>query len=262
MLHTVEHYRDADHALLTVACRPTRVSETAEVEQAHSLVLPRRGCFVRETGRDRTVVDVTLAYFTSSGEEQVVSHPRGGDECTVVVLGVRAARHLFGDDGTLPRTVRVGDGADAAHRMLLRAAARETCSVEERLVRLVGDLASAARDHRRARPASAARHRRLADDARALLSTATRHHATLVDLAATLECSPHHLSRVFSTHVGMSVTAYRVTLRLRSALDLLAAGATPAQAAAAAGFADQAHLTRTARARLGMTPRALAGALA
>ena len=57
---------------------------------------------------------------------------------------------------------------------------------------------------------------------------------------------------------------YLASLRVEAAREALAAGASCADAAWAAGFSDQAHLIRAFKERLGMTPgfyqRAIAGA--
>jgi AraC-like DNA-binding protein len=62
--------------------------------------------------------------------------------------------------------------------------------------------------------------------------------------------------------VGITPHAYLVQRRVRLARGLLAAGRTPAQAAAEAGFADQSHLTRAFLRQLGVTPGRYRAALA
>jgi AraC-like DNA-binding protein len=64
------------------------------------------------------------------------------------------------------------------------------------------------------------------------------------------------LTRQFQRAFGTSPHAYLVRLRLRAARRLLAAGRTPAQAAAEVGFADQSHLGRWFRRAYRMTPAA------
>ena len=63
---------------------------------------------------------------------------------------------------------------------------------------------------------------------------------------------------------GLTPMRYLASLRVEAAREALAAGASCADAAWAAGFSDQAHLTRAFKERLGMTPgfyqRAIAGA--
>jgi AraC-like DNA-binding protein len=74
------------------------------------------------------------------------------------------------------------------------------------------------------------------------------------ELAAMAGCSRFALYRAFVAQFGMSPGDYQRQLRLRSARRLLASGLSPAQAAADAGFTDQAHLTRWFRRCYGITP--------
>ncbi len=76
----------------------------------------------------------------------------------------------------------------------------------------------------------------------------------LADLGDVACLSPFHLARAFAAAVGLPPHAYLVQARVRRARALLSAGSTPAEAAAAAGFADQSHLTRAFRAQMGVTP--------
>ena len=55
----------------------------------------------------------------------------------------------------------------------------------------------------------------------------------------------------------MPLARWRVWTRLRRAAEALKGGQTLADAATAAGFSDQAHLTRQMREMMGLTPAAL-----
>jgi AraC-like DNA-binding protein len=80
----------------------------------------------------------------------------------------------------------------------------------------------------------------------------------LAALAAEAGLSRFQLLRAFARELDMTPHAYLVQRRLAVARSLLDAGETIADAAAAAGFADQAHLTRLFRRSLGFTPAAYA----
>jgi len=85
---------------------------------------------------------------------------------------------------------------------------------------------------------------------------------TADDLAAAAGCSRYAAYRAFRQAHGLSPSDYQRQLRVRTARRLLSAGAAPAEVAADAGFADQAHLTRWFRRYYGVTPgayRAAAG---
>jgi AraC-like DNA-binding protein len=85
-------------------------------------------------------------------------------------------------------------------------------------------------------------------------------HAHLADdigldtLAAVTGTNRFRLSRAFKAAFGMAPHAYLVQLRLSRARHLLAQSNTPAQVAAALGFADQSHLGRWFLRAYGLTP--------
>jgi AraC-like DNA-binding protein len=83
---------------------------------------------------------------------------------------------------------------------------------------------------------------------------------TGADLAAITGRSRYAAYRAFQASYGLAPSAYQRQLRLRAARRLLAHGTAPADAAAQAGFADQAHLTRWFRRCYGITPGAYRGA--
>jgi len=87
-------------------------------------------------------------------------------------------------------------------------------------------------------------HSSYADDIRA---------TELADIAG---CSRYALHRGFQAQYGLAPSDYQRQLRLRSARELLQRGTTPAETAAAAGFADQSHLTRWFHRYYGITPGA------
>ncbi len=79
---------------------------------------------------------------------------------------------------------------------------------------------------------------------------------TLRALADTAGLSPFHLLRVFRAHLGLPPHAYLIQARVRRARALLRAGTPIGEAALAAGFVDQSHLTRHFKRLVGVTPGA------
>jgi AraC-like DNA-binding protein len=73
-------------------------------------------------------------------------------------------------------------------------------------------------------------------------------------LAGEVGISPSRLRNIAHAEIGVPLTQLRLWSRLARAILWLPYGPTTAAAAAAAGFADQAHFTRTARRFLGRTP--------
>ncbi len=148
---------------------------------------------------------------------------------------------------------------DAALVGAIRGAFASIHGREGRLARdqaldtLLGKLGAqsrvAAPSAERAVPAAVAR-------VRELLHERMEQDLGLDDLAELAGIDRFRLTRGFQRGYGSSPHAYLVRLRLRAARALLAAGATPAQAAAQTGFADQSHMGRWFRRAYRMTPAA------
>ncbi|MFT5422974.1 MAG: AraC-like DNA-binding protein [Phycisphaerales bacterium] len=103
--------------------------------------------------------------------------------------------------------------------------------------------------------------------AREVLHDSVRtHHAdavSLTDLARLCDVHPGRLARTFKQHFGVTAGGYHRRLRvLRAARQLAGTNESIARVSHATGFADQAHLTRTMRAELGITPAAMKRELA
>jgi AraC-like DNA-binding protein len=81
---------------------------------------------------------------------------------------------------------------------------------------------------------------------------------SLKTLASISGLSQSRFMHVFTESTGISIRPYVLWLRLQRACCDLMGGATVTTAAHSAGFSDAAHLTRTFRRMLGMTPSDLA----
>lgn len=78
----------------------------------------------------------------------------------------------------------------------------------------------------------------------------------LEGLAEVAGLSRAHLIRAFRREYFITPHAFQTDLRVRQARRLLRGGASPSETALECGFADQAHLTRHFKARIGVTPAA------
>lgn len=79
---------------------------------------------------------------------------------------------------------------------------------------------------------------------------------SLAELAAPLGLSRYQLLRRFEEVHGLPPHAWLLQLRAERARRLIASGSALADAAAAAGFADQSHMTRVFARHFGLTPGA------
>jgi AraC-like DNA-binding protein len=251
-----------------VACgHPQGRGQELEQASVHALVFVRRGCFVRSVAGTELVLDPTLAYCISPGEEQRYDHPDcHGDDCTFVSLAESLLATMWGGAPALPdRALTVSPALDLEHRMLLAAVRRDASSHElvERVISLSASALQQA-DARRvasARPSTSRARRALVDAVREAL--AVDPERSLIELARTLAVSPHHLSRVFRAATGHTVSRHRMRLRVRAALERLGDGESDlAWLASDLGFCDQSHLCRVIRSETGATPSALGHALA
>jgi AraC-like DNA-binding protein len=96
--------------------------------------------------------------------------------------------------------------------------------------------------------------------ARAYLADRWADRVSLAELSTVAGLSRFELVRRFRTDTGMPPHAFQIDLRIGRARRMLAAGEAPAAVAASCGFADQAHLTRTFRRSVGVTPARFARA--
>nr|BFE58973.1 hypothetical protein GCM10020063_034990 [Dactylosporangium thailandense] len=84
---------------------------------------------------------------------------------------------------------------------------------------------------------------------------------TMPEVAAAVGLSPQRLRALARDQLGLPLPRWRVWAGLARAAEALRAGQALAEAAATAGFTDQAHLTRRMREMIGLTPAAVLPAL-
>lgn len=231
-----------------------------------ALVFVRRGSFVRSADGVETVLDPTVAYAINPGEEQRYDHHNdAGDDCTSLFLSAVVVAEVWGGSTELPPgPLPTPPEIDLEHRLLLAATRRgnDPHELSERALGLIA-CTLAQRDARRVaagRPSTATARRALADGVREAL--AADRERSLPELARELSVSPHHLSRVFRSVTGDTVSRHRMRLRARDAIERLAGGERNlARVAADAGFADESHLCRVIKRETQQTPAALRSAL-
>ncbi len=107
-------------------------------------------------------------------------------------------------------------------------------------------------------PVAAVRDARVADGLRELLDARVVEGVDLGAAAVRFGVSPTHLVRAFTSRHGLPPHRYLTGRRIDLARRLLLDGLPAAEVATAAGFYDQAHLTRHFRRMLATTPAAYA----
>jgi AraC-like DNA-binding protein len=179
----------------------------------------------------------TMLYFDPAVILDVVSDIRNS-------TAVYELRHPVLDDRRAARAFL------GLHRIVTRE--RPTLEAESLLLSLVDRLISerivAQSD---SAPSSLRRARDLIDDAPA-------EDLTLGDLARAAGLSRFQVLRAFAAMTGLTPHAYLMQKRADLARRLIRRGVALADAAAASGFADQSHMTRTFVSKYGVTPGAYA----
>lgn len=90
-----------------------------------------------------------------------------------------------------------------------------------------------------------------------LLHASSGENLDMASIAREVNVSPVHLARSFKSHLGATMSVYIRRLRVeRARVQLLTTVKPVSQIAMETGFADQAHLTRTFKELVGITPAA------
>jgi AraC-like DNA-binding protein len=233
-----------------------------ESSTTFGVTLPRLGAFHRRTNGQEHIVDRTTGYFSRVGEVSEVAHfeDRIHGSTTIDVdpeHGVSTLAEIQQARGPFV----VGPDLAAAHHLLLSALERsaiDDLEVQERTYELLGACITRAHPGFRGstRRKSSSERRRLVVDVCEHLNTSDR--ISLVDIAARVHYSPFHLTRVFRSMTGITMSQYRTNLKLHDVLARLVDGDTNlSDIAVSAGFIDHSHMTRTFVANVGATPSEL-----
>jgi AraC family transcriptional regulator len=242
-----------------------------EWSAGHKVAFVRRGVFALKTPRTSGVADPNQVLFFNAHQPYRFAHPvAGGDDCTSLMLPDALARQLVArhsprdaDDAAQPfrfdRALSSPRAIRLHYELLGRARAGSALGLQDALAELLDETLAAAYARREPSPAgpAAGRRRELAHAAAVAVQADLAATPSLADLAATLGCSPFHLSRVFRETTGLSLRAYVKRLRARTAAEHLSGGASDLTALALRlGYADHSHFTNAFRAEWGLPPSA------
>jgi AraC-like DNA-binding protein len=230
--------------------------------ERHLVVFPRSGVWIRHAGSRAFAADPRVVTIYNAGQEYTRApiHP-DGDRSDWFALSPDLARDVAGVDSDRPFRFEFAE-ADARlycrQRILfdrLDAGGCDPLEAEEEVLGIVTAVLRRAHGDTPFFRQPTAKHRDLAEHARAeLVRTATVTHS-LGDLAARVGASPWHLCRVFRAVTGSSLHAFRLDLRLRLALERLEdRRADLSRMAFELGFSSHSHFTSAMRSRFGRTP--------
>lgn len=235
--------------LVDLECSPSEAGWVTPPDIGEfAVTFVRKGVFRRRTKSGAQVLDPTTVFLESPCLERDIAHPEGcGDTTTSIAIAPWLAEKLGLDRPVIRDRAFRADPHLFRDLHLFRTSAprMEAVELEERLIVLVGDLL----EHGEVEPVIPARRssedrRKLVDAARLAILSDPR--LGVVDLAALLSCSPHHLSRSFHQILGRTISRFRQELRLNRAIERLAGGEGDlASLAREVGFSDHAHMTRS-----------------
>ena len=223
--------------------------------------LVRRGAYHRSTRGVPVLVDANVGFLRFDNEEVAQStFAPTRRQITFVTIDPALTNGLL-DNPTTESAFRVTPEIELNHQRLLLGQRRGADDLTMQTL-AIGLVTQAVEQHvgnvrSYSRRTTAMSRRRLVSDACEVLHM-SNHDIGLVDLADAVGCSPFHLSRVFREITGMTIPQYRRQLRVHEAVGYIAAGARDlAGIAAAVGFADHSHMTRSIVAQFGTTPSRL-----
>jgi AraC-like DNA-binding protein len=228
-----------------------------ETEPAFSVSFPTSGIYVRHIRNTRVVASTTNAIFFNSGEVHQVSHPAGAGDVNIFASLSESIAETFLSPVSEQFPMWAVPIPASSHWVVRLLAADATAGyvgpleVEETLINILGQLLRPDLS----RPTQGSGRVALANDAQEYIAVNQSRNVSLRAVASAIGASPHHLSRVFKSVTGLTLSTYRTQLRLRSAIDRISNGADDLSAVAVeTGFYDHSHMNRTMQQYLGMAP--------
>jgi AraC family transcriptional regulator len=255
--------------------------EAGEIREGHLIVFPRTSVFIQQEGREPILTDPNIAVFYNHYQPyRRKQHSKRGDQCEYFVFNTATLIETF-----QPYLPDVGDHPaepfqqshtpiDAQTYLLQRkivthleqTSQPDLIFVEEAslqlLERTISQIYLSYSPGPQPRSSTRLVHRRLAQQAKAVLSQRYQEHLSIDLLARELFVSPYHLCRVFRRETGQTIHAYLEQIRLRVALEYLVPGnGDLTRLALAAGFSSHSHFTQAVRKTFGFPPTRLVEAL-
>lgn len=261
-------------------CRIGRGGPAAEEYSGiNNIVLMRHGAFCKHFGHRSVTADVNQVVFFSKDSTYRISHPADcGDRGTVFDLSPAVLNEIIReldpsiDDHPEQPFPFVTGPCDSSlfwryHEFAQRLDTSQVDSLEPlwtevSAIQLVADVLKAAfaRHGRgvpqaRRRNGTDANHADCTEAVKTYLASRLSERITLDDIARAVYASPFHLARLFQQRTGIPVHRYLTLLRLRAALDQLAAGVDNLTALALElGFSSHSHFAAAFRREFGRTP--------
>ena len=241
-----------------------RWNELNVIRGGPHVVFPLTSAVIRHVGRDDVLGNSNHVMFFDDRQPYYRRlHDPSGDVSVFVALRPPAFAQVVGEHGGFPFSHGPSEAATylaqrAVVRHLLAADTADSFAVDVTLVHVVARAFGAAVAYNgvraRGRETTASAHRELVESVKSLLTARATERLALGDIARLVHTSEFHLARVFRAQTGFTLHEYRNQLRLRRALDLVAADRGLVCVAHELGYASHSHLTDSFRRSFGMAP--------
>ena len=209
-----------------VECRPTD-QHCGEVEHSDAdvVVLPVRGAFVKHiVSGKRLLAEPSQALFFAAGRPFQVSHEvASSDDSMAIEFSPEILRELLSNTTATDNFLRIETNSllsirEIAERDLLlwrlKHQLAEPMEIEETSLSLISSAFIKARSARKLYKRASSRRSLLVEAARIALIQSPEQKWSLSDLAAKLDCSPYHLTRMFSREIGVPLHQYQLRMRI------------------------------------------------
>jgi AraC family transcriptional regulator len=197
-----------------------------------------------------SIVDQNTLRVSPAGDPHDIEFLSAGARCLVITFN-----DILSRDGPVPdarQFLRTGIVLPIIHRLQRELQHATSVAAELLVLETFARVANAHSVTRRGTPPVWLQRVRQALDDRPFDPPSTQL------LASEANLHPVYVARAFRAWYGCSLATYSRLLRLDRAIRMMMeTDASLAHIAARAGYADQSHLTRAVRARIGTTPRAL-----
>jgi len=241
-----------------------RWREINVVEAGPLAVFPVTSAVIQHLGRDAILVNPNHVVYYNAGQRYRRQLHGSDHRCVSVQFTPSLLADVTGGRSELPfdHGPSSADAYLAQHlvvRHLAAGAEPDPLYVEETLSqalgRALGDALELHRIRPRLRPSTQASRHRLVESAKALLIDHATERRSLEFFARAVHTSEFHLARAFRAATGFSLHGYRNHLRLRLALEHLAARDIDLGGLASLlGYASHSHFTDTFRQVFGVAP--------
>ena len=236
-------------------------------------VFPRQGVWIEHEGRAPFVADAnTVTYYNKGQRYRRRRLSQSGDHCEWFAMAPDAIADALSahdpaarDRPERPFSFSHGPSDPDSYlrqRMVFEHVSREAVPdrlyVEETMCSVLGAVSGLAYGHT---PRISTTHVRrqpvdAIEAARDVIANRFRENLSLSEIAREVNLSVYHLARMFRVRTGFSLHAYRTQLRLRAALERLAAARDVdlIDIALDLGFSSHSHFTDMFRRTFGKTP--------